>query len=336
MEKSFVNMIGAAALAAALMCGCATTPLLPPQPGSGSGFILQGDLEKCAVVMPPNANTQNFRKLGLAVQFQNITGVDKKTGRPLKVDPNLSKRLQVEMGKMKRYTIVDLHSDNGFLGDMADAGLANVVEAGEQRQIDLLLSGSMTLVKEVHEMSDYTMLKYVAEFDFICKDLKDGTQKFAEKATGAAYRKQVWSIVGGMRGGFTDADEAGVCLEAAMKAIAVVANKLANTYPAGGRIVGCSASGERMTLDRGFEQGIAGGQQCVVFVNDDGVNIPLCYARAEPSDATSSIIPYKWDVSGKDAKLLKQKFDMDPKAFVKNYATYAVGYGVPHNPMDDK
>lgn len=334
-RQHVIRCISVAAFAAALMCGCATAPL-PPQPGAGTGFILQKDLENCAVAMPPNANTQNFRKLGLAVQFQNITGVDIKTGKPLKVDPNLSKRLQVEMGKMKRFTIVDLHSDNGFLGDMADAGLANVVEVGEQRQIDLLLSGSMTLVKDVTDLHDYTMLKYTAEFNFICKDLKDGTQKFAEKASGTAFRKQYWSIAGGMAGGFREEDEAGVCLEAAMKAIAVVANKLANTYPAGGRIIGSSASGERMTLDRGFEQGIAGGQQCVVFVNDDGIDIPLCYARAEPSDNTSGIIPYKWDNDGKDAKLLKKKFDLDPKTFIKNYPTYAVGYGVPINPMDAK
>lgn len=334
-RQQVIRCISAAAVAAALMCGCATAPL-PPQPGSGTGFILQGDLEKCTVAMPPNANTQNFRKLGLAVQFQNITGVDIKTGKPLKVDPNLSKRLQVEMGKMKRYTIVDLHSDNGFIDEMADAGLANVAETGEQRQIDLLLSGSMTLVKDVTDLHDYTMLKYIAEFDFICKDLKDGTQKFAEKASGTAFRKQYWSIAGGMAGGFREEDEAGVCLEAAMKAIAVVANKLANTFPAGGRITSCTTSGERMTLDRGFEQGILGGQQCVVFVNDDGNNVPLCYARAEPSDNTSGIIPYKWDKTGTDAKLLKQKFDMDPKAFIKNYATYAVGYGIPKNPMDDK
>lgn len=321
-------------VAAALLSGCATAPL-PPQPGSGDGFILQKDLENCQIAMPPNANTQNFRKLGLAVQFQNITAVEKNTGKPLKVDPNLSKRMQVEMGKLKRFTIVDLHSDNGFLAEMADAGLANVAD-GDRRQIDLLLSGSMTIVKDIIDLHDYTMLKYTAEFDFICKDLKDGTQKFAEKATGTAVRKQYWSIVGGMAGGFREEEESGVCLEAAMKAIAVVANKLGNTYPAGGRIVGCTASGERMTLDRGFEQGIAGGQQCVVFVEDEGVKIPLCYARAEPSDNTSGIIPYAWDRTGKDAAIFRKKFDADPKAFIKNYATYAVGYGIPSNPMDAK
>ena len=166
--------------------------------------------------------------------------------------------------------------------------------------------------------------------------MKDGTQKFAEKASGLAVRKQRWSITGGMRGGFSEEEESAALLESAMKAIAVVANKLGNTYPAGGRIVGCTASGERMTLDRGFEQGIAGGQQCVVFVEDEGVKIPLCYARAEPSDNTSGIIPYAWDKTGKDAAIFKKKFDADPKAFIKNYATYAVGYGIPSNPMDAK
>lgn len=332
--NALLNLLPAA-IAIAVLSGCATAPL-PPQPGAGDGFILQKDLENCQVVLPPNANTQNFRKLGLAVQFQNISGVDRTTGKPLKVDPDLSKRMQVEMGKLKRYTIVDLHSDNGFLADMEDAGLANVVEQGEQRQIDLLLSGSMSFAKEIRELSDYTQVRYVAEFDFICKDLKDGTQKFAEKASGLAVRKQRWSIMGGMRGGFSEEDESAACLEAAMKAIAVVANKLGNTYPAGGRIVSCTASGERMTLDRGFEQGIAGNQQCVVFVDDDGTKVPLCYARAEPSDNTSGIIPYAWDKTGKDAVLLKKKFDADPKSFIKNYATFAVGYGIPSNPMDAK
>ena len=73
------------AAVAAFLAGC-KTPRLPPQPGSGSGFIQQPDLEGCVVALPPNTNTQNFRKLGLAVQFQNITGVDEATGKPLKVD----------------------------------------------------------------------------------------------------------------------------------------------------------------------------------------------------------------------------------------------------------
>lgn len=321
-------------IAAAALCGCASAPL-PPQPGSGDGFILQKDLENCQVVMPPNANTQNFRKLGLAVKFNNISAVDRATGKPLKVDRFLSNRLQIEMGKLKRFTIVDMgYDDNGFLKDMEDAGQANVAAPDELRQVDLELTGSMVLTKEIHELSDYTQVRYVAEFNFKCRNLRDGTQAFGDTATGIASRKQRWSITGGMRGGFNEEEEYAVQFEAALKAISVVANKLGNTYPAGGRIVGCAASGERMTLDRGFEQGIAGGQQCVVFVEDEGVKIPLCYARAEPSDNTSGIIPYAWDKTGKDAAIFKKKFDADPKAFIKNNEVFAVGYGVPENPMD--
>ncbi len=283
------------------------------------------------IQMPLNYSTDNFRKIQMGVAFESVDGLDKKTGEPLKVSKNLSTRLQTEMAKLKRFTVFSAHNRGGvtYFQELSDVdGDVNLNEAENVRNIDVILSGTITVTKERNDRYNDTLLIYEVECDFSCEDLKTRTVMFAEKAKGRTARKQVLSYSGRKMAGYSDADEQQAIEQAAMKALAVVANKLGNTFPVGGKVKGISASGERMTLDKGFEDGIGNAQQCVIYVDDDGVDIPIALAEATPSANSANLRVYRWNDSDDDAEALIEELEDAPRHFLKNNKVYAVGYGL--------
>lgn len=319
-------LIGGCLLA---LSGCSTPELaLDPTLTTYSRERLE-DMDE--IVLPLNYNVDNFRKLQMGVAFEAVGGVDKKTGEPLAVSQDLSTRLQTEMAKLKRFTIYSAHNRGGvtFFEELADVDSATTLQKPDRtRDIDIVLSGRLTVTKERHDRYNDTLLIYEVECDFSCEDLKTRTVKFAEKAKGRTARKQVLSFSGMKMAGFTDEDEQQAITQAAMKALAVVANKLGNTFPVGGKITGVSASGERLQLDKGFDDGIGNRQQCVVFVNDGGVDVPLALAEASPGTDSSTLSAYRWNTDDPDAKVLIREYRDAPRQFLKNYKVYAVGYGL--------
>lgn len=290
------------------------------------------DLEDLRTIpMPMNYSIDNFRKIQMGVAFEAIDGVDRKTGERLIVSRDLSTRLQTEMAKLKRFTIYSAHNRAGttFFESLADVDESvKLKQATDVRDIDVVLTGTLTVTKERQDRYNDTLLIYEVECDFNCEDLKTHTVKFAEKARGRTARKQVLSYSGCKLAGYSDADEQQAIEQAAMKALAVVANKLGNTYPVGGQIVGISSSGERMTLNKGFEDGIGNAQQCVVFVDDGGVDVPIALAEASPSGNSANLSIYRWNTRDSDAKPLIRALQDAPRQFLKDNKVYAVGYGL--------
>lgn len=283
------------------------------------------------IKLPMNYNVDNFRQLQLAVHFSAVPGVDKTTGGELSVDPNLSSRLQTEMAKLKRFTVYSAHNRDGvmFFEELADVDPnARLAQPKKVKDIDLVLSAKITVTKETQRRYYDTALIYEVECDISCEDLKTHTVKFADKALGRTVRSLVPTRTGRVMAGYIDKDEQQAITKAAIKALAVVANKLGNTFPVGGKIVGVSGSGDRMQLDKGFEDGIGENQQCVIFVNDGGVDIPLALAEATPRPDGSSLHVYKWNKSDADAKPLIREYQDNPKQFLKQNKIYAVGYGL--------
>lgn len=312
-----------------LLVGCATPELkLDPTLKTFS----REDLEEMdEITLPMNYSTENFRKLQMGVAFDSIGGVDKKTGEPLTIDPNLSTRLQTEMAKLKRFTIFSAHNRGGvmFFQDLGDVDSdVSLVEAEDVRNIDIILTGKITVTKERQDRYNDTVIIYEVECDFSCEDLKTRTVKFAEKAKGRTARKVLLSFSGRKMAGFDDSDEQQAITQAAMKALAVVANKLGNTYPVGAEVAGITGSGDRMTISKGFEDGIGNKQQCVIYVDDGGVDVPIALAEAAPGADKSTLSVYKWNKGDADAKPLIRELQDAPRQFLKNNKVYAVGYGL--------
>lgn len=319
-----------------VFCGCATPELdLNPTLTHYSREIL----EDRDIAIPANYAVTNFRTLSMGVAFNSLEGVDKKTGQPLLIDKDLSSRLQTEMAKLKRFTIFSAHNRGGvtFFQELSDVeGDVTLKDSVEAREIDLILTGRITVTKERQDRYNDTLIIYEVECDFSCEDLKTRTVKFAEKARGRTARSQVISYSGRTLAGYDESDESQAITHAALKALAVVANKLGNTFPVGGRIIGASTSGTRMQLDKGFEDGIGAQQQCVIYVDDGGVDIPFALAEASPGNGESSLHIYKWNHRyDEDAEHLYDLYEKDPKGFVRRNKVYAVGYGLPLPPEWD-
>lgn len=335
MKKTFSFVIGFG-LVILFISGCSTPEInLDPTLTTYSREILE---DMNSIQLPANYNVQNFRKLQMGVSFESIPGQDQKTGQKLEISKDLSTRMQTEMAKLKRFTIFSAHNRGGvmFFNQLADVdGQVKLADATEVRQIDLVLNGKLTVTKERDDRYNDTVVIYEVESDFSCEDMKTRQVKFAEKAKGRTARKQIISLTGIALVGHDSSDESQAIQNAAMKSLAVMANKLGNTYPIGGRITACTPSGERMTLDKGFEDGIGKNQQCVIFVSDGGVDIPVALSEAVPSDVTSNLSVYKWNSRDKDGREYARQFRKDPKAFLNNYKVYAVGYGLPIPPEWD-
>ncbi len=290
------------------------------------------DLEDMDTIQfPTNYSIREFRKIQMGVAFEAVDGLDKKTGEPLVVSKNLSTRMQTEMAKLKRFTIFSAHNRSGatFFQELMDVdGDVSMAEPTDVQAIDYVLSGAVTVTKERQDRYNDTVLIYEVECDVSCEDLRTRKVVFAEKAKGRTARKQVLSYSGRKIAGYTEADEQQAIEQAAMKALAVIANKLGNTFPVGGKVTAISGSGERMRLNRGFEDGIGNAQQCVVFVDDGGLHIPLALAEAAPSPDSANLVVYRWNDDDPDAEDFIEELQDNPRSFAKDYEVYAVGYGL--------
>lgn len=325
--------IPVACLCLSLLAGCATSPSPKLQLDPTLVTFSRKDFEKGPVSLPANYSQENFRKLQLGVSFEAVNGIDRKTGKPLTIDPGLSSRLQTEMAKLKRFTVFSAHNRGGvrFFEALQDVegDTVEMRKPTDVRAIDLVLSGRLTVTKERQDRYNDTLLIYEVECDFSCEDLKTRTVKFAEKARGRTARRQVLSYSGRALAGMDTADEQQAITEAALKALAVIANKLGNTFPVGGRILSATSTGDKMTLAIGFEEGIGKAQQCVVYVDDGGVDIPLAMAEAVPkANGTSQLDVYRWNNGDRDAKPLIKEYQANPREFLRQNKVFAVGYGL--------
>lgn len=288
-------------------------------------------LSQREIDFPLNYSRTNFRKLLMGVAFESISGKDLETGKDLPISQDLSTRLQTEMAKLKRFTIFSAHNRGGvmFFQELADVDEdVQVASAENVRKMDIILSARVTVTKERHEGYRNNILIYAVECDVNCEDMRTHTVKFAEKAKGTSRREHLLTISGVRAAGYSEEDEQQAITEAAMDALANIANKLGNTYPVGGTISGISSTGERMQLDKGFEDGVGNKQQCVIYVDDGGIDIPLALAEASPGPNTANLRILRWNTRDDDAEPLIESLQAAPKEFLKQNKVYAAGYGM--------
>lgn len=286
------------------------------------------NLRKQDIRLPANYNKNNYRKLLLGVAFSE-PGI--KAGE---ISPNivqtLSSRLQTEMAKLKRFSVFSAHNRGGvtLFQALADVGEAEMPECSLQ-QLDLVMSAAITVSKEKLERRNDDLIIYEVECDFNCEDVHTKQVKFAEKAKGRTARAVKIGLGGRRVGGYNEDDEKQAIYNAAMKALAVVANKLGNTYPVGGRITGMFE--DRMALDKGFEHGVGKDMVMVVYTSIFGVDIPLALAEASPSDVGSSLLVRTWNTKDKDSAKIIRNMRKDPDWFSK-HELFAVSYGMARPP----
>lgn len=349
MKDCKVAILGACC-AALLMAGCATPP--PPSEGHSPKltYFSKEKLDGGEIKLPAGFSKGDMTSMVMGVAFKasDKLPVNAPAGEvALPIDPNLSTRFQTEMDKMKRFTMVALHGVDDAeqaIAGVADMSNGNIemVEQEKPMKVRLVLQGTLlatkarTVVRGVGNQPDTAQLVYKVYVNATCKDLQKGTVAFSEVAVGKA-RPRMQTLIGGrVSGGFDAASEKSAIWEAAQNALIEVCNKLGNTYPSGGHIIGVSRSGDRMTLDKGLNEGIGNGQQCCIVMDDGGVMIPLAIAEAVPSstESKSELKVWRWNEADPDAKEIYNEFKSNPRSFFEknNNALYGCGYGLPVPP----
>lgn len=324
-------------LGLALLCGCASTPETIDLGPKLTTFSETELMKAPRIQLPPGYNTDNFRKIRMNVFVQSIDGKEKvmnadgtHTERPLAASQNLGARLQGAMAELNRFSV---RSDFN-----RGAALAENIRKGEEatkQDADIALSCMVTATKEKLSRYTDTLVIYEVDIDYSCEDLKTGDVTFSGHAKGRTARSQFVGISGRITGGFRDnpENEKQVIEQASLKALVEIANRLGNEYPIGGRITGTTATGEKLTLDKGELDGIGANQMCVVYVNDGGVDVPIALAAAFPKKTGSSQLEVRrWNDKDTDAKPLLKLFKANPKGFLNENKVYAVGYGMPVPP----
>ena len=337
----FIGMCGIVLL----LAGCAT---VEPEEDYGPKLTTYSKcalIEKGEITLPPGFNTSDFTHLVMAVNFkvsgklpQNVTEGEE----PQPIDPSLSTRFQTEIDKMKRFTIVALHgvdteNDLETAADFSN-GKLEIMSQDKPLKANVLLQGqltgtkSRTIIRGIGSSPDSAQVVYKVYVTAVCKDLRKGSIVFSEVAVGKARPRSQTLIHGRPRGGFDEMEQSAAIWEAAQNALLELCNKLGNSFPAGGHVIAISRSGETMTMDKGFNDGVGVGQQCVIAVDDGGVTIPVALAEAYPEkDNPKSVLKiYRWNDADKDAKAIIADLKADPRGFMKENpnGVFAVCYGM--------
>ena len=315
------------------LSSCSSIPQMQPSTVTYS----REKLEDAPIELPAGFSTESYRKLTMGVAFSDI-GKNAGDISP-KIVQTLSARMQTEMAKLKRFTIFSAFNRGGvtMYQKLSDVGEVDLQQPVDQKALDLVLTGAITVTKERQQRYDHDELIYEVECDFSCEDLKTRTVKFAEKAKGRTFRTQALSLSGKQLGGFNEEDEKQAIYNAAMQALAVLANKLNNEFPVGGHITAITRSAKRITLDKGKEDGIAKDMQMVVFCDDGGVDIPLAFASAQPGKNDRSALKiWRWNDSDEDAEPIIDDIKANPRKWLDNNEMNAVSVGAAVPPEWEK
>lgn len=342
---SFIGACGAALL----VIGCATTPEADYGPADygpkTTTYSKEYFLEKSEIAMPPNFSTGDFLHLVMAVNFKSSDKLPQNVGAGeelLHIDQSLSVRFQNEIAKLKRFEVVALHGvDTEFdTGAAADLSSGNLVAAEQEKPLkyNVLLQGqligtkSRTVIRGTGTDPDMAQVVYKVYVIATCKDLRKGTVGHSVDAVGKARPRMQTLVNGRPRGGFDANEESQAVWEATQNALIEIGNKIGNTFPVGGHVIGVSRSGDNMTLDKGLEDGVGAGQQCVIAFDDGGVMIPLAMAEASPENGQhkSALKIYRWNEDDADAEAIVDELKDGPRQFfnANKGSLFAVCYGV--------
>lgn len=322
--KTSLFAFGAMAASVLFLAGCASAPA--PDVTEGGKYGDRSTFAQGEIKLPANYNKSNFRKLLLGVVVSNVA-IDPRSGKQIaSANPaqGLSTRLQTEMAKLKRFSVFSAFNRGGvtFFKSLEDVGDAKMPANVNMRELDIVLTLNLMLTVEKHERHSDNLLIYEVEVDANCEDLKTHEVKFAEKARGQVRRVEKISLRGRRMGGYNQDDVRQAFQQAALQAIAVIANKLGNYYPVGGRITGML--GDRMTLDKGFEHGIGKDMQVAIYTTVSGVDVPLAIAEASPADKTANLKVWRWNTEDEYAAAIIKDIQADRNWLSKNEC-YGVG-----------
>lgn len=298
--------------------------------------------------LPGAVNEGNYRSLVISVDIKDIQGLRNGENSPEMCDiitEFARTRLEVEMAKLKRFTVVAVHNTAAArqAEKLSEVGQVTMpTSANPPPTVDLTLNSKLLATRtRIPASSDKDYFVFQVQGDYTLNVHSDkltagdssatidsaGTISDALKSVGKCTAEAVYNG-GQFIGGHRPEDDRERVYEAAMRSLADLANQLGNRYPVGGKI--SAILGERMSVQAGSKHGIGVGQQMAVyFKTKSNIRIPLAYAEATPSPMTSDLVVWRWNTDDKTARQIIRQIQDDPDWLSKHDGElWAVSYGM--------
>ena len=100
-------------------------------------------------------------------------------------------------------------------------------------------------------------------------------------------------------------------------------------YPVGGRVT--NYRNGRFAINAVINQGFAVKQPVVLFLSDDGLDIPIASGEVTPKGDSGSGVMFIWKEDDIDAQDVKKKLEAMGKDYLKRNKIYAVSVGTPED-----
>ena len=286
------------------------------------------------IELPQNYTPENYKKLVVKAEFHMQDSTHKYSEEK---SDTFSTMLETELSKLKRFRII---SDT--LGNMAwaaekdvqDQGVTikeNKLRAGTFENPEYKLMGAVSAVQEEYDRGSKNELLYIVRVDYQLIKLATKEIVEADIAEGRSKRTIIRLPSGKIIGGFNPKEEKDAYAQAAIRALAVISNKIGNKLPVGGRVKGMF--GNRFQLDTGHQEGLFGYQTVTLYTNYMGIDIPFAVGEVNPGVKESSGKMIRWS-DDPDVQPVITELKSN-KRFLDQYDVYAVSNGMPIPPEWD-
>lgn len=284
--------------------------------------------------MPSNYDVNSFSKVRVAAYVDKVSWMP--GSNPASVDTGMAaKLLENELARTKRFDVLTRNCTSCSYEaayQVENTRIEGQIEQGEQYNPDYVLELSIALGSAIKEKFDHNEIIFTA----------DVTTKLTNPTTGEIVHsfapirsnlpaKNYFVIGGKFHSGFNLHDPNELIQayrDAASASIQVLVTKVMDYYPVGGRVT--NFRNGRIAIDSGINQGFAVKQPVVLFLSDDGLDIPLASAEITPKkdNGAGSIIKWRSDA---DAQEVMQKLKAMGKDYLKSNRIYAVSVGTPEH-----
>jgi len=285
------------------------------------------------IQLPNNYNVNAFSKMRIAAYVDDIRFEE--DAKKTTIDTGIiSKLLENELSRTKRYDVLTRNCsacDYEVAFQAENTVDKNSIQVGEQLNPDYVFETSIALGTVIKKMDDHNQI--------IFRSLV--TTKVVNPSTGEIIHsfapirhnmpaKRFFAIEDKFLGGFdyrkqNELQEA--YKEAAQKAIQVLVSRTMDYYPVGGRVT--NYRNGRFSINAGINQGFAIKQPVVLFLSDDGLDIPIASGEVTPKQNGGSGVMFTWKEDDIDADNVQKKLKAMGKEYLKRNKIYAVSVGTP-------
>ncbi|MGR6832080.1 penicillin-binding protein activator LpoB [Aliivibrio wodanis] len=287
------------------------------------------------IELPSNYDVKAFNKMTIAAYVDHVRF--EKDAKTTQIDNGIiAKLLENELARTKRYEVLTRNCDacDYEVAFQAENTVEEgAIQRGEQLNPEYVFETSIALGTVIKKMSDHN--------EIIFRSLV--TTKVVDPTSGKIIHsfepirhnmpaKRFFAMEGKFLGGFdyrkqNELQEA--YKEAAQKAIQVLVNRTMDYYPVGGRVT--NFRNGRFAIDAGIDQGFATKQPVVLFLSDDGLDIPIASGEVTPKTNGGSGVMFIWKEDDLDADDVKKKLEAMGKDYLKRNKIYAVSVGTPED-----